>query len=183
MQMGEADAVRLEKQAEADGLKAVKQAEADGLRFKLLAEAEGVEQILTKKARGFTDIVNSAGDDTQLATLLLLIEQMPKLVEEQAKAISNLQIDKITVWDQGGADGKGGSTANFLSGIIGSLPPLHEITKNVGIELPEYLGTVSEETVKKARKKGSKSGGKAPKAPAPPKPPVEGDAPEGSTGG
>lgn len=160
-QMGEADAVRLEKQAEADGLKAIKQAEADGLRFiltaeadgqrlKLLAEAEGVEALLTKKAKGFTDIVNSAGKDKQLATMLLMIEQLPKLVEEQAKAISNLKIDKITVWDSGqGKDGKG-STADFLSGIVSSLPPLHEITKNAGIELPEFLGKIgktSEPTV------------------------------------
>ncbi len=154
-QMGEADAVRLEKQAEADGLKAVKQAEADGLRFeltaqadgtrlKLLAEAEGVEQVLTKKAKGFTDIIASAGDDKQMASMLLMIEQLPKLVEEQAKAISNLKIDKITVWDSGkGKDGKG-STADFLSGMVGSLPPLHEITKNAGIELPEFLGKLSE---------------------------------------
>ncbi|MGJ8653668.1 MAG: flotillin family protein [Opitutaceae bacterium] len=154
-QMGEADAVRLDKQAEADGLKAVKQAEADGLRFKLtaeadgtrlklLAEAEGVEAVLTKKAKGFTEIVNSAGNDKDLASMLLMIEQLPKLVEEQAKAISNLKIDKITVWDNGkGKDGKG-STADFLSGMVGSLPPLHEITKNAGIELPEFLGKLAE---------------------------------------
>ncbi len=155
VQMGEADAVRLEKQAEADGLKAVKQAEADGLRFKLtaeadgqrlklLAEAEGVEQLLTKKAKGFTDIVNSADKDKQLATMLLLIEQLPKLVEEQAKAISNLKIDKITVWDNGkGKDGKG-STADFLSGMVGALPPLHDIARNAGIDLPDYLGKIGE---------------------------------------
>jgi flotillin len=153
-QMGEADAVRLQKQAEADGLKAVKLAEADGLRFKLtaeadgsrlklLAEAEGVEAVLTKKAKGFTDIVNSAGNDKQLATMLLMIEQLPKLVEEQAKAISNLKIDKITVWDSGAGKGGKGSTADFLSGMVGSLPPLHEITKNAGIELPEFLGKLS----------------------------------------
>jgi len=154
-QMGEADAVRLEKQAEADGLKAVKQAEADGLRFKLtaeadgtrlklLAEAEGVEAVLTKKAKGFTEIVNSAGNDKELASMLLMIEQLPKLVEEQAKAISNLKIDKITVWDSGAGKSGKGSTADFLSGMVSSLPPLHEITKNAGIELPEFLGKLSE---------------------------------------
>jgi flotillin len=154
-QMGEADAVRLEKQAEADGLKAVKQAEADGLRFKLtaeadgtrlklLAEAEGVEAVLTKKAKGFTDIVNSAGNDKEFASMLLMIEQLPKLVEEQAKAISNLKIDKITVWDSGAGKSGKGSTADFLSGMVGSLPPLHEITKNAGIELPEFLGKLTE---------------------------------------
>jgi flotillin len=154
VQKGEADAVRLEKQAEADGLKAVKSAEADGVRFlltaeadglrlKLLAEAEGVEQVLTKKAKGFTDIIASVGNDSNLASTLLVIEQLPKLVEEQVKAISNLKIDKVTVWDNGN-NGKGGkgSTANFLSGLVGAIPPLHDITKNVGIELPEFLGKV-----------------------------------------
>ncbi|MCB1120953.1 MAG: flotillin family protein [Verrucomicrobiae bacterium] len=154
VQKGEADAVRMEKQAEADGLKAVKAAEADGLRFqltaeadglrlKLLAEAEGVEQVLTKKAKGFADIIASVGKDSNLASTLLVIEQLPKLVEEQVKAISNLKIDTITVWDNGkGKDGKG-STADFLSGLVGAVPPLHDLTKNVGIELPEFLGKVA----------------------------------------
>lgn len=152
VQMGEADAVRLAKQAEADGLKAVKQAEADGLRFKLtaeadgtrlkmLAEAEGVEALLKNKAKGFAELVGAFSSEEQ-AQLMLIIEQLPRLVEEQVKAISNLKIDKITVWDSGkGADGKN-TTSNFLSGLIGSLPPLHEITKNVGVKLPEYLGQV-----------------------------------------
>ncbi len=150
VQKGEADAVRLQKQAEADGLKAVKQAEADGLRFKLtaeadgqrlkmLAEAEGVEALLKNKAKGFAELVSSFSSEEQ-AQLMLVIEQLPKLVEEQVKAISNLKIDKVTVWDGGkNADGKS-STSNFLSGLVGSLPPLHEITRNVGVELPEYLG-------------------------------------------
>lgn len=143
VQEGEADAVRLEKQAEADGIKAVKQAEADGLRFRLEAEAEGTEQVLSKKAKGFADIVAAANNDQQLASLLLIIEQMPRLVEEQARAISNLKIDKITVWD-GGSSGDGKrSTADFVSSLVGSLPPLHEISRNVGIELPEYLGKLA----------------------------------------
>ncbi len=169
-QAGEADAVRLQKQAEADGLKAVKQAEADGLRFRLEAEAEGTEQILTKKARGFSDLVGAANGDKDLASLLLMIEQLPKLVEEQAKAISNLKIDKVTVWDNGqGGDGKG-STANFVSGLVGSLPPLHEISRNAGIELPEYLGKLG------------KGGDASPSAPTPkpaePTPPPFQAAPE-----
>lgn len=157
-QMGEADAVRLAKQAEADGLKAVKQAEADGLRFelsaqadgtrlKLLAEAEGVEALLKNKAKGFGEIVSAFSSEEQ-AQLMMVIEQLPRLVEEQVKAISNLKIDNVTVWDGGkGSDGKT-ATSNFLSGLVGSLPPLHEITKNVGVELPEYLGKLSGKPVK-----------------------------------
>ncbi len=150
---GNADAVRLRKQADADGIKFVKEAEADGLRFKLnaeadgqrmklLAEAEGVEALLKNKAKGFADIIKSCSSDEQ-AQIMLIIEQLPRLVEEQVKAVSNLKIDNVTVWDSGtGKDGKG-STANFLSGLIGALPPIHELTKNVGVELPEYLGKIA----------------------------------------
>ena len=153
VQMGESDAVRLEKNAEADGLKAVKKAEADGLRFKLtaeadgkrlkmLAEAEGVEALLKNKAKGFAELVAAFSTEEQ-AQLMLVIEQLPRLVEEQVKAVSNLKIDKVTVWDGGkGADGKS-ATTNFLSSLVSALPPLHEITKNVGVKLPEYLGNLS----------------------------------------
>jgi flotillin len=56
------------------------------------------------------------------------------------KAVSGLKIDKITVWDSGkGADGKN-ATAGFLSGMIGALPPLHEVARNAGVQLPGYLG-------------------------------------------
>ena len=37
------------------------------------------------------------------------------------------------------------STANFLSGMMQSLPPLHDVANMAGIELPEYLGKVAEE--------------------------------------
>lgn len=153
VQIGEADAVRLARQAEADGLKAVKQAEADGLRFKLtaeadgtrlkmLAEAEGTEVLLKNKAKGFAELVAAFSTEEQ-AQLMLVIEQLPRLVEEQVKAISNLKIGNVTVWDGGkGADGKT-ATSSFLSGLVGSLPPLHDVTKNVGVKLPEYFGKLS----------------------------------------
>jgi flotillin len=99
---------------------------------------------LSRKGEGFAEIVKAAGGNANLASLLLVIEQMPKLVEEQAKAISNLKIDKITVWDSGSANGGKGSTADFVSSLVTSLPPLHELTKNVGIDLPEYLGKIGD---------------------------------------
>jgi len=89
------------------------------------------------------NIIVPAGNDKQLATTLLLIEQLPKLVEEQVKAISNLKIDKVTVWDSG--SGGKSSTANFLSGLASALPPVHELTKNAGIELPEILGKLKKD--------------------------------------
>ena len=75
----------------------------------------------------------------------MVTEQLPSLVESQVKAISGLKIDKVTVWDNGnGADGKN-ATARFLSGLVGALPPLHELTKNVAVRLPEFLGSVDQE--------------------------------------
>ena len=54
---------------------------------------------------------------------------------------AKLKFDQITVWEKGkrGADGQG-STADFVSGVVSSRPPLHEIAQNVGVELPDFLG-------------------------------------------
>jgi flotillin len=129
-------------EAEAEQVRRLKKGEADGIRSMMEAEAEGLRAILSKKAEGFDLIVRAASGNPELASLLLVTEQLPKLVEEQVKAISNIKIDSVTVWDSGkNGDGKSG-TADFLSGLIGSLPPLHELTRNVGIQLPEYLGTM-----------------------------------------
>jgi hypothetical protein len=107
------------------------------------AEARGTLAALQSKAQGFSDIVGAAGGADE-ATLLLVTEQLPQLVEEQVKAIANLKIDSVTVWDSGKGEGGKNDTANFVSGLVGALPPLHELTKNVGIELPEFLGKLTE---------------------------------------
>ena len=147
IQQGQADAVRAQKQAEADGIVLVTQAQADGLKARLLAEAGGAQAILEGKAKGFNDLIATCqGPDG--ARQMLLTELLPQLIREQVQAIANLKIDKVTVWDSGkGADGKN-STASFLSGLAGSVPPLHELAKNVGVELPEYLGRLDKKESK-----------------------------------
>lgn len=143
IQQGMADAVRAEKQAEADGIIYVKEAEAAGLKAKFFAEAEGAKAVLEGKAKGFEDLIKACMGPAG-AQNMLVTELLPQLVREQVQAIANLKIDKITVWDSGkGANGKT-STANFLSGMAGAVPPLHEIAKNVGVELPEYLGKLDD---------------------------------------
>ena len=129
-------------EAEAEKTRRLKQGQADGLKSMMDAEAAGLMAILQKKAQGLGDIVNSCTGDPQMAMMMMVAEQLPKLVEEQVKAISNLKIDSVTVWD-GGSNGGKTQTADFLSGLVGSLPPLHAITKNVGLELPEYLGKMT----------------------------------------
>jgi len=145
IQQGMADAVRAAKQAEADGIKFVQEAEAGGMKAKLFAEAEGAKAVLEGKAKGFEDLIKACMGPAG-AQNMLVTELLPQLVREQVQAISNLKIDKITVWDNGnGADGKS-STASFLSGLAGAVPPLHEIAKNVGVELPQYLGKLDAST-------------------------------------
>jgi flotillin len=172
----EADKRRVELAAEAEGakLKLVKQGEAEGLRSVMEAQAQGTLAQLQARADGFRSIVEAAGGATKAAQLMVT-EQLPKLVEAQVEAVSNLKIDKVTVWDSG-ATGPGGKTrtADFLSGMVGSIPPLHEIARNAGVELPEYLGRASEN--EPAAKPAAK--------PAPPQPPIapqpdhDGDAPQ-----
>ena len=61
----------------------------------------------------------------------------------QTEAIRNIKIDKVTVWDkgEGASDGKT-STADFLSGMVKSLPPLHDVAQMAGLNLPQYLGSL-----------------------------------------
>ena len=53
--------------------------------------------------------------------------------------MKGIKIDKVTVWDGNGSkDGKT-STANFISGLMGSVPPLQDLFKMAGMSLPEYM--------------------------------------------
>src|SRR5690606_25391016 len=92
--------------------------EADAVLAKYKAEAEGVQSVLEAKAKGYERLLQVCAQRPDLAPTLLVIEKLPELVAEQVKAIQNLKIDKITVWDSG-SDGKGGkgSTADFLQGM------------------------------------------------------------------
>lgn len=117
--------------------------EADAVLFSYEAEAEGVKKLLASKADGYKKLVESCNGDAKAAATLLMIEQMEVLVSKQVEAISNLKIDKITVWDSGAANSS--STANFLSNLVRSLPPIHDLSAMVGVELPEYLGQVAQE--------------------------------------
>ena len=74
---------------------------------------------------------------------MLMVEKIQDVVQLQTEAIKNLKIDKVTVWDGAGGE-KGSSTANFVSSLVKSLPPLHDVAKMAGVDLPAYLGTVSD---------------------------------------
>jgi len=133
--------IEIAAEAEAEKVRREARGVADGILLKYEAEAAGLQKLLTSKADGYKELVKSVGGDTSAAASLLMIEKLEELVAKQVEAISNLQIDKITVWDSGG-NGDGSSTSNFISNLFKSLPPLQDISEMAGFELPEYLGKV-----------------------------------------
>jgi flotillin len=114
--------------------------EADAILARYTAQAEGTRKVLEAKAEGYRRLIEACAEDPGIAPTLLMIEQLPAIVAEQVKAIQYLQIDKITVWDSGQNGGGNGATADFLSGLIGALPAVHELAEQAGIELPAALG-------------------------------------------
>ncbi|CAI8327639.1 MAG: flotillin [Euryarchaeota archaeon] len=136
--------IEIAAEAEAERQRRIAQGEADAILARYNAEAEGTKAVLEAKANGYKQLVASAGGDPKAAATLLMVEKIEDIVARQTEAISNLQIDKITVWDSGNG-GEGGSTANFVSSLIHSLPPVHDVAKMAGVDLPDYLGSMKEE--------------------------------------
>ncbi|WP_283672938.1 flotillin family protein [Butyricicoccus sp. Marseille-Q5471] len=134
----------IQAEAEAEVMRRRARGEADAIFAKMEAEARGAKEILERQAEGIRALVAAAGDDPQAAVQLMIADKLEELVKIQVDAVKNLKIDKVTVWDSGAgnADGKS-STANFLSGMMASIPPLHEIFKQAGLDMPSYLGTES----------------------------------------
>ena len=136
--------IEIAAEAEAERQRRIAQGEADAVLARYNAEAEGTKAVLEAKANGYKQLVASAGGDVKAAATLLMVEKIEEIVARQTEAIANLQIDKITVWDSG-SGGEGGSTANFVSSLIRSLPPVHDVAKMAGVDLPDYLGSMKEE--------------------------------------
>jgi flotillin len=136
--------VEIASEAEAERQRRIARGEADAILARYNAEAEGTKAVLEAKAAGYQALVKSAGGDPKAAATLLMVEKIEQIVARQTEAISNLKIDKITVWDSGNG-GEGGSTANFVSSLIKSLPPVHDVAKMAGVDLPDYLGSMKEE--------------------------------------
>jgi flotillin len=122
------------------------QGDADGRLAKMTAEGKGVKAILDGKAEGYRELV-AACASAQQAAALLLIEKFQEIALVQAQAIKDLPIEKIFVWDTGG---EGGGMQNLGGRLMGALPPMHALAKQVGLELPEFLGRVAEEKAKPA---------------------------------
>lgn len=131
----------IEAQADAERIRENAKGEADAIYAKMEAEAKGLFEILTKQAEGYKQVVEAAGGDPTKAFQLLLLEKLPELVKTQVEAVKNIKIDKITVWDSGNGGGDNGnsSTANFVSGMMKTVPPLNDLFNMAGLNLPTYL--------------------------------------------
>ena len=135
--------IEIAAEAEAERIRREAKGEADAIYAKLEAEARGNYEILKAKGEGYQQIIAACANDSNAAAQMLLIEKLQELVALQTEAIKNIKIDKLTVWDGGSKtpDGKT-TTANFLSGMLQSLPPLHDVAGMAGLDLPDYLGKV-----------------------------------------
>ena len=144
-QQVEKDRIIIAAEAEAEKLRVSAKGEADAIFAKMEAEAKGYYEILTKQAAGYDKMVQAAGGDAAKAFMLLMSEKMPELVKTQVEAIKGIKFDNVTVWDSGNsADGKG-STANFLSGLMKSVPPMSDLFNMAGLNLPDYLAKKKED--------------------------------------
>lgn len=135
----------IQAEAEAEVMRRKARGEADAIYAKMEAQARGAKEILERQAEGIRALVEAAAGDPKAAVQLMIADKLEELVKIQVEAIKNLKIDKVTVWDSG-AGGKGegkSSTANFVSGLMASIPPLHELFKQAGLDMPSYLGTES----------------------------------------
>lgn len=131
----------IEAEAKAEVARRTAKGEADALFAKMEAQARGAQEILVKQADGMRELVNAAGGNADSAIKLILANNMEELMKIQVEAIKNIKIDKVTVWD-GGSKGENGktATADFISGIMKSVPPMGEMFNQAGMELPKFLG-------------------------------------------
>ena len=146
--------IEIEADAEAENIRRRAKGEADAIYAKMEAEARGLYETLSKQAEGMDKLVKAAGTADE-AVRLMIADKLEELVATQVEAVKNLKIDKVTVWENGqNTDGKT-STANFVSGMMKSLPPLDDLYSMVGLKMPKLIAPekVEKEEKPKADKK------------------------------
>ena len=150
--------LELAAEATAEQTRRLAQGEADAHYAKMLAEARGAKEMLDKQAEGFANIIKATGGATDDAIRLLIADKLEELVRIQVEAVKNLKIDKVTVWDSMGGGEGNSTTANFLSGMIRSVPPMQELFNSAGMQLPEILGKSLADSTQSEKDKGSEPG-------------------------
>ncbi len=137
--------LELEAEAAAEQIRRKAKGEADAIYAKMEAEARGVQEMLTKQASGLAQIVAAAGGNADDAMKLMIADKLEELTKTQVEAVKNLKIDKVTVWDSMNGNKGTSTTANFLSSMLKTIPPMQEMFQMAGMQLPEFLGKSIEE--------------------------------------
>lgn len=122
----------------------VAQGEAEAKLARMTAEGKGVKAILDGKAEGYRELVAACATAQQAASLLL-IEKLQEIATIQAQAIKDLPIDKIFVWDSG-AGGDNSGLSGLGGRLMGTLPPMQALAKQIGLDLPDFLGKMQDDT-------------------------------------
>ena len=142
----------IEADAEAENVRRRAKGEADAIYAKMEAEARGLFETLSKQAEGMDKLVRAAGTADE-AVRLMIADKLEELVSTQVEAIKNLKIDKVTVWENGqNSEGKS-ATANFVSGIMKSLPPLDDLYSMAGLKMPKLIAPEKIEEENQVNKK------------------------------
>ncbi len=137
--------IEIAAEAEAEQNRRIARGDADAIFARMEAQARGTEEILVRQAAGLMKIVEAAHGDVNGAVRMMIADKLEELVKTQVDAISNLKIDKITVWDSGAQkDGKN-ATAGFVSGLMQSLPPLNDLYKMAGLQMPDVINVEPKE--------------------------------------
>lgn len=138
-----AQEVLLAAQAEAEGKLLAAKAEAEGKLLAAKAEAEGIDAIMKAKSEGYGKLSQALGKD-ELANIMML-EQLVDVTKVKADAISNIEIDKITVWDNPSSNADNSGLTGFVDKIQSSMG-MHEIARDSGIVLPAFMGALDEQS-------------------------------------
>lgn len=148
----EKEQAEIAAEAQAEVIRRQAKGEADAIYAKMEAQAKGMQEMLSKQAAGMEELVKAAGGNADDAVKLIIADKIQDLMQIQVEAIKNIKIDKITVWDSMNGQGNGTpTTANFLAGMMKSIPPMNELFKQAGMELPEFLGKDIEAVEKEVR--------------------------------
>ena len=113
--------------------------DAEAIILRMQAEAKGVQAILDAKAEGYQELVKATNGSAQEAASFLIIEKLIEVAGVQAQAIKDLPLEKVVVWDSG--DG-GGGLSNLGQRFMGVIPPMHELARIAGLDLPDFLGRI-----------------------------------------
>jgi flotillin len=109
---------------------------ADATLLKMQAEGKGQQAVLDGKAAGYKALFEACNNDPAGTAAMLLIEKLLEVAKIQTDAVRNLPIEKLVIWDSGGE----GGVTDLGRRLMGVLPPMHELARQAGLELPEFLG-------------------------------------------